>query len=103
MGENIKLLFSDENVFQLISYPISLVATPDTYSCLRCSGWGIRGSFICFSYTEPSWESVIFMELFQHIGFRWIKMLLYAQHFFYVVPIVVYVLHNSRSYHWEGK
>ena len=38
--------------------------------------------YVLSNYCEPSSESVILKILFQHIGFRWIKMLLYAQQYF---------------------
>ena len=38
--------------------------------------------YISFSYFELLSESVIFIKLFQHIGVKCIKMVLYAQQYF---------------------
>ena len=71
-------MFSDENVFRLIFYPISTAATDGTCGGLWCTGCRFPVSFNS-SYLELPSESVIFIELFPHIGYRWIKELLYAQ------------------------
>ena len=73
-------MFSDEDAFRFFYYPISLTATEGACSGLWYSGWSIPVSSMLILVTfEPSSESAIFIVLFQHIGFGWIAMLLYAQ------------------------
>ena len=38
-------------------------------------------SHVSYGYFEPSSDSVIFTELFRHIGFRRMRMLSYAEHY----------------------
>ena len=61
-------MFSDKNIFQLFDCRISLPATEGTCIGLCSSGTSIPGSFST-SYFEPSSESIIFIERFQHVGY----------------------------------
>ena len=71
-----------KNVFRLFSSPNSLAATEGTCSGLEYSGWSIPLFFYANStYFEHSSEFVIFIELFQHIVYGWVVMLLYAQRY----------------------
>ena len=77
LGRTINLIFSNENVFRffhhLFRYSTSLAATAGTCSGLWCPSWNSPGVFSS-SYFEFSSESIIL----QHIGYRWIKVLLFA-------------------------
>ena len=57
-----------------------------------------RGHYNSSSYFEPSSESVILIDLFQYIGFNWIKIFLHTQQYLYLKHIVVEIIHKSRSY-----
>ena len=64
-------------------YPISLDATEGTCSCLEYSGWSIPVSFLLvLVFLSLHRNLSFFIELFQHIVYGWIVMLLYAKRYF---------------------
>ena len=58
MERKIIQMFSDENVFRLFCFPISLVVTVGTCSGLEYSGWSNPVFHASSSYFEPSSEFV---------------------------------------------
>ena len=73
---NLVQMFSDEIVFRLFSYPISLAAAEGT-----CSGLEYCFTLVLVILSLP-WNLTFFIELFQHIVYGWIVMHLYAQRYF---------------------
>ena len=79
-----------KSAFRLFSYPISFAAVEGTCSGLEFSGWSITVSFmLVLVILSLHLNLSFFIELFQHIVYGWIVMLLYAQRFF---------LHNTNCY-----
>ena len=72
-----------KNVFRLFSYPVSLAPTQGLCSGLEYSDWSIPVSFMLVLFTLSLHRNLSFLiELFQHIVYGWIVMLLYAQRHF---------------------
>ena len=96
-GGSVKLMFSDENVVLLISF---VLLTWSLQSALLVAYvvpvFSIPDFFVGSSSSEPTSESVSFMDFFQDIGFRWTKLHLYAQQSFIFVPSVVDIIQKSR-------
>ena len=99
---NTNLMLFSENVFRIVSYPISPAATEGTYSGLWSSVWSSPLSSILVLLTfEPSSNFVNFINLFQHIGYGWIAMFSYAQRYF--LPSTYCYLQNRKIAFIPGK
>ena len=94
-----------KNVYRLFSYPLSLAATGGTCSVLEYSRWSIPVSFMLVLVTLRLHRNIsFFIDLFQHLVYGWMLMLLYAQRYFlHNTYIVAYIVHKSRSYRGEWK
>ena len=76
---NIIQMFSDEKCIPALFYSNSLAATIGGCSGLDYSGWSIQVSFILVLPILSLHRNLsFFIELFQHIVYGWIVMLLYA-------------------------
>ena len=62
IGGNIERMFSNENVFRLIYFPISPAAAEGTCSGLWCSAWYIPGSLMSVLVT---------LSLDRNLSFSW--------------------------------
>ena len=74
---------SDETVLRLFFSPFRLAASEDICSGSRYSRWSFP---LFFSVNRMSFEtaseSIIFIETFQHVRFRWMKIPGYARRYF---------------------
>ena len=76
------------------AYPISLAATEGTCSGLERSCWSIPVSFMLVLVNLSLHRNLSFsIELFQHIVYGWVVMLLYAQR--YCLNNTYYCLHSK--------
>ena len=99
-----QMMFSDENVFRLFYYPISLAATEGTCSRLSCSSWNISESFMSGLVTlSIHWNLLISSFCSSTLGLDGYRCFYMLSHTFYIIHIVVYIIHESRSYQGKEK
>ena len=80
---NIVQMFSDEKCIPALFYSISLAATEGTCSGLEFSGRSISVFFmVVVVFLSHHRNLSFFIELFQHIVYGWVVMLLYAERYF---------------------
>ena len=93
--------FLEENWFDVTKYAS---VTQGTCSGLEYSGWSIPVSFMLILVTLSLHRKLsFFIEFFKHIVYRWMVMIYTLSDTFYIIHIVVYIVHKSCSYRGEGK